>query len=113
MPRENIHYGGWEHRDLHNINGMLFVGACLPIISVWRLMTSFSGELDLTSCHSTDGSTKTPVRPDAFLLRWFSTLRRDVDRRQPWHLGAYGRWREDGPGKQYRRLQLLWMCVNP
>ena len=27
MPRENIHYGGWEHRDLHNINGMLFVSA--------------------------------------------------------------------------------------
>lgn len=25
MPRENIHYGGWEHRDLHNINGMLYV----------------------------------------------------------------------------------------
>ncbi|TFK89283.1 glycoside hydrolase family 31 protein [Polyporus arcularius HHB13444] len=24
MPRENIHHGGWEHRDLHNINGMLF-----------------------------------------------------------------------------------------
>ncbi|KAI0667109.1 alpha-glucosidase [Trametes maxima] len=24
MPRESIHYGGWEHRDLHNINGMLF-----------------------------------------------------------------------------------------
>ncbi|KAH9856749.1 alpha-glucosidase [Lenzites betulinus] len=24
MPRENIHYGGWEHRDLHNINGMLY-----------------------------------------------------------------------------------------
>ncbi|KAI0753449.1 alpha-glucosidase [Daedaleopsis nitida] len=24
MPRENIHYGGWEHRDVHNINGMLF-----------------------------------------------------------------------------------------
>ncbi|EIN06673.1 alpha-glucosidase [Punctularia strigosozonata HHB-11173 SS5] len=24
MPRDNIHYGGWEHRDLHNINGMLF-----------------------------------------------------------------------------------------
>ena len=27
MPRESIHYGGWEHRDLHNINGMLFVRA--------------------------------------------------------------------------------------
>ncbi|KAJ6590144.1 glycoside hydrolase family 31 protein [Mycena vulgaris] len=24
MPRDNIHYGGWEHRDVHNINGMLF-----------------------------------------------------------------------------------------
>lgn len=25
MPRDNVHYGGWEHRDLHNLNGMLFV----------------------------------------------------------------------------------------
>lgn len=25
MPRDNIHAGGWEHRDVHNINGMLFV----------------------------------------------------------------------------------------
>ncbi|PFH44771.1 glycoside hydrolase family 31 protein [Amanita thiersii Skay4041] len=24
MPKDNIHYGGWEHRDVHNINGMLF-----------------------------------------------------------------------------------------
>ncbi|KAI9616605.1 hypothetical protein H4Q26_011004 [Puccinia striiformis f. sp. tritici PST-130] len=22
MPRDNIHHGGWEHRDLHNLNGM-------------------------------------------------------------------------------------------
>jgi mannosyl-oligosaccharide alpha-1,3-glucosidase len=25
MPKTNLHYGGWEHRDVHNINGMLFV----------------------------------------------------------------------------------------
>jgi alpha 1,3-glucosidase len=25
MPKDNIHYGGWEHRDIHNINGMLYV----------------------------------------------------------------------------------------
>lgn len=25
MPKDNVHYGGWEHRDVHNINGMLFV----------------------------------------------------------------------------------------
>ncbi|CAH7671577.1 glycosyl hydrolases family 31-domain-containing protein [Phakopsora pachyrhizi] len=22
MPRDNIHFGGWEHRDLHNLNAM-------------------------------------------------------------------------------------------
>ena len=22
MPKDLIHYGGWEHRDIHNINGM-------------------------------------------------------------------------------------------
>lgn len=25
MGKDNIHAGGWEHRDVHNINGMLFV----------------------------------------------------------------------------------------
>ncbi|OJA14137.1 hypothetical protein AZE42_06718 [Rhizopogon vesiculosus] len=24
MPKDNVHYDGWEHRDVHNINGMLF-----------------------------------------------------------------------------------------
>ncbi|KAG6819063.1 hypothetical protein H0H93_015852 [Arthromyces matolae] len=24
MPKDNIHFGGWEHRDVHNINGMLY-----------------------------------------------------------------------------------------
>ncbi|KAH9824657.1 family 31 glycoside hydrolase [Melampsora americana] len=23
LPRDNIHFGGWEHRDVHNLNGML------------------------------------------------------------------------------------------
>lgn len=23
MPKDLIHYSGWEHRDIHNINGML------------------------------------------------------------------------------------------
>ena len=22
MPKDNLHYGNWEHRDIHNINGM-------------------------------------------------------------------------------------------
>jgi alpha 1,3-glucosidase len=24
MPKDNLHYDGWEHRDLHNLNGMTF-----------------------------------------------------------------------------------------
>ena len=24
MPKDNLHYGNWEHRDVHNINGMTF-----------------------------------------------------------------------------------------
>ncbi|KAK2464423.1 hypothetical protein APHAL10511_003571 [Amanita phalloides] len=24
MPKDNIHYGGWEHRDVHNLNGMAY-----------------------------------------------------------------------------------------
>ncbi|KAF7979019.1 hypothetical protein HWV62_43993 [Athelia sp. TMB] len=33
MPKDNVHHGGWEHRDLHNINGML-----LPNITSQGLM---------------------------------------------------------------------------
>jgi hypothetical protein len=27
MVKDNIHYGDWEHRDVHNVNGMLFVSS--------------------------------------------------------------------------------------
>jgi mannosyl-oligosaccharide alpha-1,3-glucosidase len=27
MPRDNLHHEGWEHRDLHNINGLTFHNA--------------------------------------------------------------------------------------
>ena len=30
MPKDSVHYGGWEHRDVHNINGMLFVSTDRP-----------------------------------------------------------------------------------
>lgn len=35
MPRDNIHYGGWEHRDVHNINGMLFVSFVTESFSLY------------------------------------------------------------------------------
>ena len=27
MPKDNLHFGNWEHRDVHNVNGMTFVNA--------------------------------------------------------------------------------------
>lgn len=27
MPKDNLHFGGWEHRDVHNLNGMTFNNA--------------------------------------------------------------------------------------
>ncbi|KZL87529.1 glycosyl hydrolase family 31 [Colletotrichum incanum] len=40
MPKDNIHYGGWEHRDVHNINGMTFHNATFE-----ALLTRKKGEL--------------------------------------------------------------------
>ncbi|PHH80915.1 hypothetical protein CDD80_5835 [Ophiocordyceps camponoti-rufipedis] len=27
MPKDNLHHGGWEHRDVHNLNGLTFQNA--------------------------------------------------------------------------------------
>lgn len=27
MPKDNLHHGSWEHRDVHNVNGLTFVNA--------------------------------------------------------------------------------------
>ncbi|KAF2455613.1 glucosidase II alpha subunit [Lineolata rhizophorae] len=27
MPKDNLHHGNWEHRDVHNLNGLTFVNA--------------------------------------------------------------------------------------
>ncbi|MCJ1475756.1 hypothetical protein MMC13_004420 [Lambiella insularis] len=27
MPKDNLHHGNWEHRDLHNLNGLTFINA--------------------------------------------------------------------------------------
>ncbi|KAI4142484.1 MAG: hypothetical protein L6R39_004919 [Caloplaca ligustica] len=27
MPKDNLHFGNWEHRDVHNLNGLTFVNA--------------------------------------------------------------------------------------
>ena len=31
MQKDAVHFGGWEHRDVHNINGMPLVRRLLPL----------------------------------------------------------------------------------
>ncbi|KAF7551461.1 hypothetical protein G7Z17_g4963 [Cylindrodendrum hubeiense] len=40
MPKDNIHFGDWEHRDLHNLNGMTFHNATFE-----ALLSRKKGEL--------------------------------------------------------------------
>lgn len=40
MPKDNIHHGGWEHRDVHNLNGFTFHDATFQ-----ALQTRKKGEL--------------------------------------------------------------------
>ncbi|KAI1747686.1 glycoside hydrolase family 31 protein [Xylaria castorea] len=40
MPKDNLHHGSWEHRDVHNINGMTFHNATYE-----ALMSRKKGEL--------------------------------------------------------------------
>ncbi|KAK1770586.1 glucosidase [Phialemonium atrogriseum] len=40
MPKDNLHHDGWEHRDVHNLNGMTFHNATYQ-----ALLSRKSGEL--------------------------------------------------------------------
>lgn len=40
MPKDNIHHGSWEHRDLHNLNGMTYQNATFQ-----ALLSRKKGEL--------------------------------------------------------------------
>ncbi|KAM6502966.1 glycoside hydrolase family 31 protein [Amanita muscaria] len=33
MPKDNIHYGGWEHRDVHNLNGLLYANQTFKAVA--------------------------------------------------------------------------------
>ncbi|KAM0081453.1 glucosidase II [Fusarium odoratissimum] len=45
MPKDNLRFGGWEHRDLHNLNGMMFHNA-----TYHAMMTRKEGELRRPLC---------------------------------------------------------------
>lgn len=36
MQKDAVHYGGWEHRDVHNIGGMIYVSFTSSLSSSLR-----------------------------------------------------------------------------
>ena len=60
MQRDNIHYGGWEHRDIHNINGMLFVSP--PIAGFSALYLNLFIQTNLT-WQALEARSNPPKRP--------------------------------------------------
>ena len=85
MQKDAVHYGGWEHRDIHNINGMIYVSAHI------RLLQNRSSRTDnkthplpakpvLPRPHRSRGPAQATVRADARLLRGISAVRRGLDR---------------------------------
>ena len=41
MPKDNLHVGGWQHRDLHNIYGMYFVSIFNLLLLLLSRLTLF------------------------------------------------------------------------
>ena len=55
MPKDNIHYDGWEHRDLHNIYGWWMANATATAVA---------------------GRTKKPLRPFVLTRSFFAGSQR-------------------------------------
>ncbi len=91
MPKDNLHHGGWEHRDVHNLNGMTFHNATHHAI-----VSRQAGEA--------------PQRPfvlTASLLRRLAASRRHVDRRQPSCVGSSCRVDSHDPQSGHLGLPVL------
>jgi alpha 1,3-glucosidase len=77
MPKDNLHFDNWEHRDLHNINGMTFHNA------TWQALLARS-----------KAEEKAPQRPFVLTRAFFSGSQRSSamwtgDNLADWgHLGA-------------------------
>ncbi len=69
MGKDNLHAGGWEHRDVHNINGLMFVSDMVRDVQI-------SADLDLLQHRSTHDALverETPSKRPFVLSRSFFT----------------------------------------
>lgn len=107
MQKDAIHYNGWEHRDVHNINGMLFVGRIL-LLRRYQTHSYKLAQPHNSSTHRAFDACETPLRSLTFFLRGLPAFQRHLDRRQPRYMGAHGRWDTHGSQQRYRRYDICW-----
>lgn len=43
MPKDNIHFGGWEHREIHNMYGFLHVSSYHILVLISKYCFIFMG----------------------------------------------------------------------
>ena len=105
MPKDLIHYGGWEHRDVHNINGMAYVSGLVSISSLLHNHVLFLiGKSNFQCGRCAYGPSATAVCPDPVVLCGHSALRCHVDWGQHGYLGPHGCRDQDGACE--------WDCRN-
>jgi hypothetical protein len=80
-PKDNVHFGGWEHRDIHNINGVLFV----RLVRVSEESAETLMHLHLAQCYSSSigsssGPTTSTLCAVSLVLRWLAKIRGYLDR---------------------------------
>ena len=78
LQKDAIHHDGWEHRDVHNINGMLFV--CLFRSSPLTSVDTPIAQPHFASSRLSDRPAAASLCPYALVLRRFSTVWCHVDR---------------------------------
>lgn len=71
MPKDNIHYGGWEHRDIHNLNGMLFVRFLFFVRIILNLLFQTNQTYQAVAAR-----TDPPMRPFVLTRSFFSGSQR-------------------------------------
>lgn len=88
MPRDNVHYGGWEHRDVHNINGATFVShLSVDACNLFAKRSGLVAKSHVPCVARARKSQETTFRPVAKLFPRVATVRGDlVSRWQPWSI---------------------------
>lgn len=81
MPRDAVHYGGWEHRELHNLYGFYQVSDGAGVCNTDGADNVFTNNVCFFTAHGNNGGSAVSLRRDgetlcpvALLLCWVAEI---------------------------------------